>query len=123
MRKHNRLDICSEVLNKINERIPKESFDTWFQKTSMEIEDDLITIYVDNEFGKYWIEKQYSQLISEKVKEVTGKSYNIQYSCKSQELSKYPTNNFYPNQDSIINELLARIEQLETRISRLEARN
>ncbi|WP_068676991.1 DnaA N-terminal domain-containing protein [Oceanobacillus sp. Castelsardo] len=114
------MELCSEVLNRISEKISDTSFATWFKKTSAEIENDTIIVYADNEFGKDWLEHNYDGLISETVKGITEKSYSIQYCCKSQESHTYSTSNFYSKQDSIINQLLKRIEQLEARVGRLE---
>jgi len=107
-------------VKKISEKISKPSFDTWFKNTSIEIEKDIITIYANNEFGKDWLEHNYHELISETVKEITGKAYSVQYSSESQEPYTYQTDNFYSKRDNTINELLKRIEQLEARVDRLE---
>ena len=67
----------------------------------------------------------YDDLISETVKEITGKFYAIQYmNAKDGKESTYerPTNRTYPAQESIINQLQKKIEQLEDRVRQLEER-
>lgn len=75
------VEVWSEVLDIMKERISKPSFDTWIKETSIEMKDDTITVYAPNEFARDWIEIQYNDLISEIVEIVTGKSYKFEYAC------------------------------------------
>ena len=50
----------------LQERIPKQSFDTWIRPTRLSFEDDQeIRVSVPNSFFKEWIEKHYTTLINE----------------------------------------------------------
>ncbi|WP_152656609.1 DnaA N-terminal domain-containing protein [Oceanobacillus sp. CFH 90083] len=73
------MDIWKKVLEKISVQISKPSFDTWFKKTSMELEEGVLTVYAPNEFTIDWLEDQYGILIANTVKEVTGEDYDIQF--------------------------------------------
>lgn len=46
------MELWSKVLNKISTQISRPSFDTWFKETTMEVENEIITVYGANEFAR-----------------------------------------------------------------------
>ena len=65
-----------------------------------------------------WMERRYDALVSETVEEINGETYNVKYSW-SEELDA-PSRPTYSNRDSLIHQLLERIEKLEDRVQHLE---
>lgn len=82
-------------------------------------------MYVANAFAEDWLERNYDDLISEAVKEITGKTFKIKYSS-SDELNESPLRSSaesnYFQHDSLYSQLEKRIEQLEDRVRQLEER-
>ncbi|CEI82858.1 Chromosomal replication initiator protein DnaA [Oceanobacillus oncorhynchi] len=66
------MDIWGKVLEKLSSDLSKPSFDTWLKNTTVEWDEDELTVFAANEFTIDWLETQYSERIGEAVKEVTG---------------------------------------------------
>ena len=68
---------------------------------------DTITVHAANSFAEDWLARNYDDLISETVKEITGKVYSIHYLniANGNEMAlKRSTNHIHPDQESIINQ-------------------
>lgn len=66
----------NKVLNKIQDKVSKPSFDTWLKKSvAYKDEFDVWLICLPNEFVKTWVEENYVKLIQESMQEL-----NITYS-------------------------------------------
>lgn len=113
----------SDVLKKIKEKIPKDSFDTWFANVDVEFVDGVIILKTNNEFAAEWIKSRYKTMILETVQEVFGQTYEIE--C----YSTNETHNLYDDtQDTQIEisqypYLLEKINELENRLETLELKN
>ncbi|GEN31233.1 chromosomal replication initiator protein [Cerasibacillus quisquiliarum] len=74
-------ELWDVVLNKIEEKVSKPSYETWLQHTVAEkIENNTLTVMAPNEFAKDWLEEQYTDLIASIVEEVTGSLLKIKFS-------------------------------------------
>jgi chromosomal replication initiation ATPase DnaA len=130
------MDFWSEALIKISKKISKPNFENWFLGTKAEINNEVIIVESKSEFTAEWLENRYKALIIETLKEVTGKSYeaNFTYSedvakKESMMFSKDLNSNSYgvlkgliKEQIDMINKQQGKIEELEQRIRYLEQR-
>ncbi|EJR63181.1 hypothetical protein IIO_02278 [Bacillus cereus VD115] len=69
----------NEVKEKIRPQISKPSYETWFSKTTVYLEDDLLTIYCPNEFARDWLESHYKELIFNTLREMFNTTFEIQF--------------------------------------------
>ena len=75
----------SAILELIEENISKASYETRFKSTSAEVkEEHTIIVLCPNIFAANWLEKHYSELIFEAVKEVTGHPLNVEIQSASE---------------------------------------
>ncbi|GHH99737.1 DnaA N-terminal domain-containing protein [Neobacillus kokaensis] len=128
------MDIWIEVLKKISEKISKPSFETWFTGTEAEVDDDFLWVKAQNSFTADWLEERYKSLISETVRELTEKTYEIKITSMderfeketptiqndSQLLSYDELKNHIQEQSLLISKQQEKIEELEQRIEALE---
>lgn len=75
------LDVLWEkVLEVIETKLSKPSFETWLQSTEISsLEDDNLTIVAPNDFARDWLESRYSTLIQETLYEVVGEKLIIKF--------------------------------------------
>ncbi|WP_144461604.1 chromosomal replication initiator protein DnaA [Siminovitchia fortis] len=87
-------DLWEKVLEKIEKKISKPSFDTWLKSTeAYELQGDIMTIAVPNEFARDWLEGRYTDLISKILYELIGENLNIKFIIPpdaEEELKKEP---------------------------------
>lgn len=76
-------EIWHRTKERIRHEISKPSFTTWFENTSAELDDDVLTIYCKNEFQRDWLEIHYKDLIFHTLKEITGETYEIFFEATS----------------------------------------
>lgn len=73
-------DLWNEILNKLEEKVSKPSFDTWLKETeAKKLEDDLFYVSVPNEFTKSWLEQRYTEAITECLFDVTGANLKVKF--------------------------------------------
>ncbi|WP_338752435.1 chromosomal replication initiator protein DnaA [Bacillus sp. FJAT-52991] len=73
-------DLWSKVLQSIEKKISKPSFDTWLKSTKAHsLQGDSITITAPNDFARDWLEGHYSQLISGVIGEITGEQLAVRF--------------------------------------------
>ncbi|ADU28293.1 chromosomal replication initiator protein DnaA [Evansella cellulosilytica] len=68
-------DLWDQALKKIEEKVSKPSFDTWFKFTkadSIDQSTNTITVIAPNEFARDWLENRYFAIITETLNELTG---------------------------------------------------
>jgi hypothetical protein len=81
---YNDFKLWSYVLKKIQPKISKPSYETWFKSTSAKLlDDDVLIVYGNNEFQTDWLQERYKELIFFTVKEVSGQTYEIEFSVRS----------------------------------------
>ncbi|WP_408955300.1 chromosomal replication initiator protein DnaA [Natroniella sp. ANB-PHB2] len=72
--------LWKKTLSKIETKLSKPSFETWFKSTEIiTIQGNSLVIEVPNEFAKDWLETRYSNLIKETISEITNNSYTIKF--------------------------------------------
>lgn len=73
-------DLWNKVLENIEKKISKPSFDTWLKSTKAHsLHGDSITISAPNDFARDWLEGHYSQLISGVLGEITGEELAVKF--------------------------------------------
>lgn len=76
----NLADLWDRVLEKMEQKISKPSFDTWLKSTSAhKLQGDTLIIAAPNEFARDWLEERYSQLISDILYELIGESLHVKF--------------------------------------------
>ncbi|AKG72777.1 chromosomal replication initiator protein DnaA [Salinicoccus halodurans] len=71
-------EIWENTLKGIEEQIATASYSTWFKETTMtHLDNDKAVVKAESQFQRDWLEKNYSQLIQEKLYEVMGEKPDI----------------------------------------------
>ena len=80
-------ELWNAVLNNVQTKISKPSFDTWLKSTkAVALEGNTLTIAVPSEFAKDWLENQYTGLISDVIEEITGSKLQIKFILETDEM-------------------------------------
>ncbi|WP_071395080.1 DnaA N-terminal domain-containing protein [Bacillus tuaregi] len=122
------------VLAKIAEVISKPAYETWFKNTEIEIKDDIVFVKAPNSFTKEWLEGRYKNLIFDSIREVAGRTYEIEIISSDEqtpsnhadfrytsELTSYDKlKQLVEEQSELILQQQEKIGELEKRIDRLE---
>lgn len=131
------MDLWIEVLKKISEKISKPSFETWFVGTEVEFDNEILFVKAKNLFNADWLEERYKSLISETVRELTEKTYEIKITSIDESFEKETTaiqsqshrtsyhelKTLIQEQGALITKQQEKIEELEKRIHALEQEN
>ncbi|HET7627719.1 MAG TPA: chromosomal replication initiator protein DnaA [Bacillales bacterium] len=73
-------DLWNRVLSSIEKKLSKPSYETWLKSTKADgMEEDTIIVEAPNEFARDWLESQYSDLLTETLRDVTGSELNIKF--------------------------------------------
>ena len=73
-------DVWKECLSIIKENVPFITYNTWFLPIKpFELENDILKIYVPNNFFIEWIEEHYNTLINKAVNQILGPSGKLIY--------------------------------------------
>ncbi|MBM7648135.1 chromosomal replication initiator protein [Bacillus ectoiniformans] len=73
-------DLWVKVLENLEKKISKPSFDTWLKSTKAHsLQGDSITVAAPNDFARDWLEGHYSQLISGVLGEITGEELAVKF--------------------------------------------
>src|SRR5438067_2466855 len=77
--------IWQAALGELQVRVPGPSFQTWLKNTSVAHyeEGKWIAIAVPSNFAREWLEKKYSKLISETLKNVLGRDIEVRFEVKT----------------------------------------
>lgn len=74
------LEIWQATLDRIEKKMSKPSFETWLKTTRpVSITDDTLVISVPNDFTRDWLQGRYAEIISETVKDVSSKHYQVHF--------------------------------------------
>jgi chromosomal replication initiator protein len=83
--KSNRSELWSRCLQSIQEKVPRQSFETWLRPTEiLSLSDEAVVIQVPNAFFSEWIEQHYAHYIVDAILELTGRSPAITFSVSSE---------------------------------------
>jgi chromosomal replication initiator protein len=78
-------DLWSQCLRTIQEKVPRQSFETWLRPTeALSISDKDVIIKVPNAFFSEWIEQHYVHYIEDALQELTGNAPAITFSVSSE---------------------------------------
>ncbi|MDQ0257561.1 chromosomal replication initiator protein [Evansella vedderi] len=81
-------DLWDQALKKIEEKVSKPSFDTWFKFTkadSIDQSTNTITVIAPNEFARDWLENRYFGIITETLQELTGAELEARFILPKEE--------------------------------------
>ncbi|NJP38848.1 chromosomal replication initiator protein DnaA [Alkalicoccus luteus] len=84
-------DLWKQALAKIEEKVSKPSFDTWFKDTAADAIDqssNMITIIAPNEFARDWLENRYFTIITETLQELTGAELEARFVLPKEEIAE-----------------------------------
>ena len=82
-------EIWARCLLAIEQRVPSQTFETWFRPTQCShLDDDSIVISVPSSFFAEWLEEHYLHLIRSAVAESTGRSANVSFSVVEENLAQ-----------------------------------
>lgn len=85
------MNIWNQVLEKIQERVDKQSYDTWFEPVVfISYMNDTVHLQVPNDKFKNWLEKKYNGLITETLHELGYPSLKINIFRKEKENKPEP---------------------------------
>ena len=88
------LDIWDKTLNIIKSELPEVSFNTWLKCIEpLIINNDSLILGAPNDFTKGILETRYESLISNALKLVTSKQYNIEFIINNEENLKMLSKN------------------------------
>ncbi|MFT4736284.1 MAG: chromosomal replication initiator protein [Cyclobacteriaceae bacterium] len=74
-------EVWGKCLRYIKDRIPEQSFSTWFLPiVPMRLKDEVLTIQVPSQFFYEWLEENYVHLLHESIKQEIGDSGRLEYS-------------------------------------------
>ncbi len=84
------MNIWSQILNTVSEKIDKHTYETWFEPIvfiTLE-EDGTILLRVPNEQFKNWVEKKYVSIIESTLEEMGHKGYSIKFFNSDETIEK-----------------------------------
>ena len=114
--------LWSEVLARIQQRIQRASYDTWFKNTkAVEIKDKILMVETSNEFQRDWLDNQYRKQVEELLYELTGETLEASFIIGEKVMMTSSTTAASSQTKYVdVSDLLKRIENLEMRVSELE---
>lgn len=81
----NQSTLWSQCLQTIQDKIPRQSFETWLRPTQiLSFTEKAVVIKVPNAFFSEWIEQHYGHFIVNAIRELTGHSPTITFSVSSE---------------------------------------
>lgn len=73
-------DLWDKVLEGVQKRVSKPSFETWLKETqALRLEDDTLIISVPNDFARDWLRDRYTNIICDVLRSILGKSIRVQF--------------------------------------------
>lgn len=89
--------IWKNCLDYIENRIPAQSFKTWFEPIRpLKSEGKVLTIQVPSQFFYEWIEENYVQVIKEAIAQEMGENARLEYSVVVKDTENEENNPVYP---------------------------
>lgn len=73
--------LWAQILEKMESRISKPSYETWLKETEVaELTNNHLIVSVPNEFTKNWLDQRYTEFIDEIILELTGAEITVKFS-------------------------------------------
>jgi chromosomal replication initiator protein len=84
-------ELWQQVLDVIQTKLSKPSFETWFKPIKRSVVNDTsLIIYVPNKFAMEWLESRYARLIQATVLEITGRHLDVKLTLETDEPKTSP---------------------------------
>lgn len=80
----------SDVLDRLQNRMAKTTFDTWLAKTTAERTGDTLTVYTPSPHGRDWLDNRLRPLIEEAVEALAGEPLKIYFVIRAAEHANEP---------------------------------
>lgn len=78
-------DLWDEILNKLQKKISKPSFETWLSQTkAKELVENTFYVSVPSEFTKNWLDQRYTKIIGNLLYEITGAKLSVKFIISDQ---------------------------------------
>lgn len=74
-------EITNHILNYIQKKISKPSFETWFQHCLIKLRENVLTVYAASSFTAGWINDRHKVLIENALKEIDIEPIDIKITC------------------------------------------
>jgi|GEM_PF-2566096 len=118
----NELELWSAVLEKMNEKLNKTSFDTWLQPTKVrDFVDDSLVVETTNEFQRDWLEIRYREQIEKTIKELTNEAISVTFVAENTVVGEsINKENIGQQKNGKYDELLEMILKLNRKVEKLE---
>ena len=79
------LNLWTEALNTIQQELPTQAYETWFQPTrAVRTTQTALIVEVPNPFFRDWLQSHYTEVIVRTLKNLTGASIEIEYASAAQ---------------------------------------
>lgn len=73
-------ELWQYILTEMQSKISKPSYDTWLSQTTVkELQGDILSISVPNEFTKNWLDQRYTDVIDGLLYEMTGSKLTVKF--------------------------------------------
>src|SRR5690625_1373773 len=67
-------------------KISKPSYDTWLSQTTVkQLNNDILSVSVPNEFTKNWLDQRYTDVIDDLLYEMTGSKLSVKFEIEDEE--------------------------------------
>lgn len=73
-------ELWNTALASIEKKLSKPSYETWLKSTKAHsMDEDTLIVSAPNEFARDWLESQYSNLITDIIRDITGSDLNVKF--------------------------------------------
>jgi len=80
----NAKQVWQAALGELQLKVPGPSFQTWLKTTTVsEIRDSAVVIAVPSNFAREWLEKRYTRVITETLKNIMGREVEVRFEVKA----------------------------------------
>jgi chromosomal replication initiator protein len=77
--------LWDQVLNEIQKKHSKPSFETWIKGTkASSLQDDVLIVTAPNIFARDWLEARYQQLMTDTVYGITGERVELRFTVSEE---------------------------------------
>lgn len=115
-----------KIKETLKQKISRPSYETWVKNLQYSQDNDVLILISPNNFHRDWVESHYKSLIFDVLKEVNGETMEIE--VVSEEKTEWILKNDTVEEEdgsktTLIEHLLKRISELESRVESLEKSN
>lgn len=93
-------DLWQYILTEMQSKISKPSYDTWLSQTAVkELNQDILSVTVPNEFTKNWLDQRYTDVIDTLLFEMTGSKLSVKFVIEDEEENEDEKESFEEKQE------------------------